>query len=79
MQPRETPFEEAPGGHPVPAVVIGVTHDKAAQHEEEIHRQVAVIHDLKSRTLGIGFENMEQYNHEGGYATESVQDLVTGF
>ena len=78
MQPRETPLEEAPGGHPVPAVVIGVAHDEAAQHEEEIHRQVAVIHDLISRTLGIGLEKVEDDHHEGGYAAEPVQDLVTG-
>ncbi len=78
MEPCETPFEEAPGGHPVPAVVIGVPHDKAAQHEEEIHGQVAVIHDLISRTLGIGLEKVEDDHHEGGYATEPVQDLVTG-
>ena len=63
VQPRETPLEKAPGGHPVPSVIISIAHDKAAQHEEEIHSQVAVIHDLIGRAFGIGLENVEQDHH----------------
>ena len=79
VQARETPLEESPGGHPVPPVVIGVAHDKAAQREEEIHRQVPVIHDLEGRAFGISLEDVEQDHHEGGHAAEPVQDLVAGF
>ena len=78
VQARQAPLEEAPGGHPVPAVVVGVAHHETAQHEEEIHRQVPVVHDLEGRTLGISLEDVEQDHHERGHAAQPVQDLVAG-
>ena len=63
MQSRETAFEEPPGGHPVPTVIVGIPHDEAAQHKEEIHRQIAMVDDLIGWTPRISFENVEQHHH----------------
>ena len=59
MQAGKTALEKAPGGHPVPAVIIGIADDKAAQHEEEINRQVAVVDNLGPELRDIGLETMK--------------------
>lgn len=46
MQTGETALEEAPGGHSVPAVIIGVSYYEARKDKEEINRQISVIYYL---------------------------------
>ena len=79
MQTRETALEESPCGHPVPAVVIGVADDEAAQHKEEIHRQIAVVHYLRPEIGYIGLETVEDNHHQRGHSAQPVEYLVTGF
>ena len=76
VQARQTPLEVAPGGHPVPAVVIGVADDEAAQHEEEVDGQVAVVHDLRPENRHIGFKTVEDDDHQRRHAPQAVEYLI---
>ena len=76
VKAHEAALEEAPGGHAVPAVVVGITYHEAAQNEEEVHGQVAVIHDLSADEGDVGLEAMEYDDHQCSHSSESVQDLI---
>ena len=78
MESHQAPFEESHDGHLVPAVVVGVSDDKAGKDKKEIHRQIAMVHNLGRRTFRIRFKQVENDYHHRGDAAQSVQDLITG-
>ena len=72
-------FDEFPGRHRFPAVVIGVADDKAGKHEEKIDGQVAVVDDLVHMAGGVGFKDVEPYDDNGGYAAQTGKYVVVVF
>ena len=79
MQPGQTAFEEAPGGHLVPAVIVGIADDETGEYEEEVDGEEPVVDDLVNGAVGIGLKEMEDNDHHRGYAAQAVQDLIAGF
>ena len=52
---------------------------KAREQEEEVDRQIAVVHQLDKAVVECKyFETMENDDGKGSYATEAVQDLIVG-
>ena len=78
MQTGQTAFEEAPSGHLVPAVIIRITDDKTREDEEEIHRQIAVIDDLRSEKRVVRLKTVKKNHQQRGHATQPVQYLIAG-
>lgn len=73
----EAALEEAPGGHSVPTIVVGITDDETGEDKEEIDSEIAVIDMLLAAPWCVGFEQVEQYNKYCGYTAESVKDLIS--
>ena len=79
LQAYKAAFDEFPGRHRFPAVVIGIADDKAGKHEEKIDGQVAVVDDLVHMAGGVGFKDVEPYDDNGGYAAQPVKNVVVVF
>ena len=58
MQADETSLEIAPSGHLVPAIVVGVTYHETRKHEEEIHRHITMVNNLRPYLRNIGLEGI---------------------
>jgi hypothetical protein len=79
LETDEAALVEVPLGHAVPAVVVGVGDDEAGEEEEEIDGEIAVVDDLlEAVVVGVGFEGVEDDDHDGGDTAEAVEDLVVG-
>ena len=70
--------EEAPGGHFVPSVVIGIAYYKSGQNKEKIHSQIPMVYNLCAEYGVVGLEAVEEQDHERGHAAKPVQYLVSG-
>lgn len=82
MKPYQTPLEEVLHGKTLaPTVVIGITDNESGKDEEKIHSQVSVIESFNNATAGksISLEHVVPYNHQGGYATQSVKKVIMRF
>lgn len=79
LQAYEAALDEFPGGHRLPAVVVGVADDEPGQHEEKVDGQVAVVDDLVHMAGGVGFKDVEPYDDDGGYPAQTVKNVVVMF
>ena len=78
-QTYQPALEEVPGRHFLPAVIVGIADDKAREHEEEVHSQVAVVDRLVGPAVIVGLEQMVGHYEHGCYTAQSVKDLIAGF
>ena len=77
MQTDESTLEEVPVTHLAPSVVVGIADDEAREHEEEVHRQIAMVDVLRAKLRDVSLEAMEEEYHQRSYAAQSVQYLIS--
>ncbi len=76
IEPDQTRLDEVPGAHPARKLaLIGVGDDEAAQHEEEVDRQVAVGQPALQAEPDMA---VHHHDAQGGHAAQPVQGGVVG-
>jgi len=77
LQANQTAFIEVPLAHLPPTIVVGIGDHESGKKKKEIDGQIAVVQNLlRVIASGIDLEGMEHHDDQGGYATQTVEDLV---
>ena len=62
-----------------PSVVVGITDNEAGKYEEEVYCQISVVDgcdQCSSSGKGESFEDVIEYDQQGGYASQSVKKFI---